>query len=865
MCSDTVVGDATLRMAKANPLGTIIQPKNSLPSGKAFTVHSQTLRGYHCLMHRLIPLIIILCASGFGQSLEPAPGPSSLQTAQAPLRWSFEDGTQGWKARDCQIKSASGITRHGSKSLMVNSSFPRAARIEFVGELGVKSLKEIHFWVFVPHGSPADLQAMLYLKDKDGLFYQYLHPEKLQEGWQQIAVDVSTESVGLVPQDHYGHWGGRVAAHIDTLGIKLISRQEYSGEFYIDLIESVAGTTEREPLRILDFKPGPSRLGTFEKFELSFRLNREFKNPFDPTHIQVDAEFKSPTEGYTIPGFYSQDFVRSKDNPRRERFLVDDLVAGSNRAVNSELTVERWEEMIPMGAPSWKVRFTPMEPGAHKYRLIIKTGSKTIESQWHSFIASPSNKPGFVRVCKTDPRYFEFSNGDFFYPIGHNVRSPFDERWWATVLEKEKLPPDKGTYAYDDILRKMHENGENLAEIWMASWWLAIEWTSEWRGFRGLTDYNLANASKLDYMLEIADKNDIYYHLVLDNHGKASTWCDPEWINNPYNADNGGPAYDVEDYFTNQEAKDTYKKTLRYIVARWAYSPRIMGIELWSELDLTGASFDFKNSAVKADWHREIGQELRNLDAFKHLVTTHYSTDWRRLDPNVVSLPQIDYVVVDAYRSRKSIVELIDQTYERASQYGKPCFVTEYGGSPWATSAAQVIPLLKADLQAGLWATYMTPSAASPLLWWFEFIDHQDQYFRYKALANYAKGEDRRNQGLYQNDAAGAIVAGNAFDKLRLSAKVLTNGQRAYAWVYDQTAMESWPQEGTARTFSGASLSLAMGFGDYTYEVWDTVTGKVVQKENASVTGTTISIPLPEFTIDCAIKVKPRGSGLPAK
>jgi len=809
-------------------------------------------------MHRLIILFAILCAPGFGQSGPVISGPGSLQSAQVPLRWSFEDGTQEWKARDCQIKSASGRTKHGSRFLLVKSAFPRAAQIEFVGDLQVQTLKEIRFWVFVPQGSPSDMQVLLYLKDKDGLFYQYLHPGKLQDGWHQIAVDVSSESVSLLPQDHYGHWGNRVAAHANTLGIKLISRQSYSGEFSIDVVERVAGTVKKVPLRILDFRPGPSKLGVFEKFEVSFRLNREFKNPFDPNHIQVDAEFKSPTEGYTVPGFYHQEYIRSKDNPRRERFLVDDRVANSNRAVNSELTVERWEEMIPLGAPSWKVRFTPMEPGAHKYRLIVRTRGETIESQWQSFIAKPTNKPGFVRVCKTDPSYFEFSNGDFYYPIGHNVRSPFDERWWATVLEKEKLPPDRGTYAYDEILRKMHENGENFAEIWMASWWLAIEWASDWRGYRGLTDYNLANASKLDYMLELAEKYDIYYHLVLDNHGKASTWCDPEWINNPYNADNGGPAYDTEDYFANQQARDIYKKTLRYVVARWAYSPRIMGIELWSELDLTGAGFRFRNNPIKADWHREIAQELRNLDSFKHLVTTHYSTDWHRIDPKVVSLPQIDYVVVDAYRSKNSIVQLIDQTYARAGQYGKPCFVTEYGGSPWATSEAQVVALLKADLQAGLWATYMTPSAATPLLWWFEFIDHKDQYFRYKALANYAKGEDRRNQGLYQHDEAGVVVAGNPFDRLRLDTKVLTNGQRAYVWVYDRIAMESWPREGSARTFNGASLSLAMGFGDYTYEVWNTVTGKVVKKGDASVTGRTISIPLPPFTIDCAVKVKPR-------
>lgn len=525
---------------------------------------------------------------------------------------------------------------------------------------------------------------------------------------------------------------------------------------------------------------------------------------------------------------------------------------------NKELQLERREVLAPLGVPCWKVRFTPTAPGRYTYYLEAQAGgdpTTLVKTQPRYFDAVKSGRRGFVRISKKDPKYFEFDNGEFFYPIGHNVRSPFDERWWIVVLRGNKLPPDLGTYTYENVFGKMHENGENFAEIWMASWWLAIEWTSEWRGYHGLTNYNLENAWKLDYMLELAEKYDIYIHLVFDNHGKGSTWVDPEWDENPYNRANGGPVPFVEDYFKNPDAREIYKKTLRYIVARWAYSPRIMGFELWSELDLTGDSYSFVStgSQVKTDWHREISAYLKGIDPWDHLVTTHFSTNYGRVDPRVVSLPNIDYVVVDAYRNKGSIVKLLLDTYRVLGKYGKPTFVTEYGGSPWATSADQVIPLLKADLHAGLWATYMTTAGATPLLWWFEFIDHQDQYFRFKPLAAFAKGEDRRGKGL----ASGrAFVQANTKVYLRLSALTLKNTEMAYVWVYDRMAMEQWPEPGDEMRFRNVTVTLPrMRVGEYSVEVWNTLTGKIMQKKRVRCSGA-LRIPLPEFVIDCALKVK---------
>ena len=782
--------------------------------------------------------------------------PSGL-AQPVPERWTFENGTAGWRSQDCRTRSATGHAVEGASSLELEVEFPLPAAVYFEGDLRGDGLDEIRFAVLVPEQAPKGVKVLFYLKDKDGLFFQYLYPGKLTPGqWQAITVDVSDGSADLVPQTHFARWNRLVASRMNVMGIKFVAGAEYRGPVYLDKIERIRKAAADAKLRILDFQPGCPKVEVFDKYEIAFRLSREFTNPFDPDEVRVDAFFKAETTGqvFSMPGFYYQDYIRRRDRGRKDIFLLEDATKG----VSKEIMVEKREDLTPVGAPCWKVRFAPIEPGAHSYYLRINAGKESLKTRARRFVAVPSKRPGFVRVCRTDPRYFEFDNGEFYYPIGHNVRSPFDERWWAVVLGRDELPPDRGTFAYDSILKKMQDNGENFVEVWMASWWLAIEWTKEWRGFHGLTNYNLESAWKLDYVLELARKHDLYVHLVFDNHGKASTWCDPEWDENPYNIANGGPVDFVEDYFRDPVAKRLYKKTLRYIVARWGCEPRIMGWELWSELDLTGSSFDFLNNPVKTQWHREIARHLKDIDPYDHLITTHFSTDHSRIDPSVAALPEIDYVVVDAYRDKGSIVPLVQATYQAASRYGKPCFVTEYGGSPWATSANQVIPLLKADLHGGIWATFMTPTAATPLLWWFEFIDHQDQYFRFKPLANFARGEDRRNKNL---QVGRSVVRSKPTYLLRLDAMTLKNREMAYVWVYDRMAMEQWPEEGRETTFQEVSVTvLDLSPGKYFFEVWDTRTGTVIEKDTVDALGSgwssSVNIPLPEFTIDCALKVK---------
>jgi len=393
----------------------------------------------------------------------------------------------------------------------------------------------------------------------------------------------------------------------------------------------------------------------------------------------------------------------------------------------------------------------------------------------------------------------------------------------------------------------------------MCTWWLALEWTADWRHYRGLTDYNLEHAWKLDYLVDLAARHGLYLHLVIDNHGKASTWCDPEWEDNPYNVINGGFLRSPEEFFRNPIAREIYKKKLRYIIARWGYSPRIAGLELWSEVDLVGDSWEFHNdpaaAAPKVDWHRDIAAYLDGIDPWGHLVTTHFSTTWQRIQESLVSLPGIDYVVCDAYKlDGGGILPLVFGSARAFNRFGKPGMVTEYGGSPFGSSPEG----LRADFHAGIWASYMTHTAGTPLLWWFQFIESEGLYDELQALAAYHRGEDRLGRGLTHR-----LVT---FPKPHhdVSAIALQSRSTAYVWVYSRRSMELMPRRGVAPTFDGLVLRLrGLTQGDYRVEVWDSHEGRIVQVSLVAAKGGHLDVPLPRFRTDCALKVKPAGDRAP--
>ena len=430
----------------------------------------------------------------------------------------------------------------------------------------------------------------------------------------------------------------------------------------------------------------------YSLLEIDLNVTAQYENPFDPDDIDVVAVFTSPSgKKIVVPAFYYQDFKR-------------------------EISGDR-EVLVPVGSPYWKVRFTPTEVGEYSFYVRVRDRfGNTAQSETHTFNAVPSNLPGFVRLSSKDPRYLTFDNGRSAFFIGHDV-------CWSGK---------PGTFAYDIWFSKMQESGENITRIWMAPWCFGIEW-------KKLGYYDLAEAWKLDYVIKLAEKKGIYILLCLMNHGQLRR--EDEWKDNPYNKARGGPLSKPEDFWTNDKAIELFKKRLRYIVARWGYSTHILAWELWNEVDLTDGYSSLRDEVAR--WHKIMGDYLKEIDPYKHLVTTSFANP--SLDSKIWKLKEMDIVTVHRYGPSgfkdiaKGVQYLIKTKWQ---EFKKPVIITEFGadwrwwGHPYYYDDKDGV-----EIHNGIWSAIMAGSPSTAMLWWWDVYIHKyDLYYHYKALAKYLSG-----------------------------------------------------------------------------------------------------------------------------
>ena len=534
----------------------------------------------------------------------------------------------------------------------------------------------------------------------------------------------------------------------------------------------------------------------YGRLEITASVEAAVANPFDPADIEVNAVFTSPS-GRTlqVPAFYFQGFTRK---------LVDDK-----------------EALEPSGAPTWIVRFTPMELGEYAVRLTVNDGGLEASSDIYGFEVAQSTNRGFLQLDKDDFRYLKFDNGEPAFLIGHNVC------WYGS----------HGTYDYDAWFTKMAENGESLTRIWMAPWAFAIEW-------KKLGFYDQEEAWKLDYVIGLAEKLRIYAILCLINHGQFSTSVNPNWDENPYNARNSGPLSRPDEFWTNLDASRLFKNRLRYVVARWGYSPSILAWEFWNEAELT----DNYNSVVAADWHREMGRYLRQIDPYGHLVSTSFANP--SYDDAVWKLDAIDFTQIHSYGERDMVKEFPNMVKSRLGSFKKPVLLAEFASDwRWADSPDYLKDPDGVEVHDGIWATALSGSASTAMLWWWDnYVDPYGLYYHFKALSSFLQGISL--PGLRPLNASWQAAHGD------LRVLGLQNSTMALVWV--KNGEHNWPNvvnNATIGEVADARLRIeGLAPGMYRVEWWNTYSGSVEKVEERLNEGA-LELSVERLSRDLALRV----------
>jgi hypothetical protein len=434
----------------------------------------------------------------------------------------------------------------------------------------------------------------------------------------------------------------------------------------------------------------------YGRVELSVDLRATYENPFDPDQVAVEGRFRGPAgRERVVPGFWYRRY-------RRE-------LVGKN------------ERVTPVGEPGWRVRFAPEEVGRYTYRVTVRDRGGEARSAEGAFTAVAGSEPGFVRVSRRNPLYFAFDDGAPYFPVGANV-------CWSG---------SRGTYDYDDWFPKYAAHGCNYARLWIGPFDLfTLERTAPGEPGSGLGRYDLANAWRLDTVLERAEREGLRLMFCLESFNSLRTQQPYAlWDRNPYNAANGGPLQRPEQFFTDERARRLFRQRLRYLVARWGYSTHLLAWEFWNEVDI----IEKYVSPEVRDWHVAMSRALRELDPWQHLRTTSFARSPG--DAAIDGLPEMEFVQTHRYGPQDMAADLPDWCLWKAQAYKKPHFVGEFGadaGGPRADADPTGI-----QLHDGIWSTALSQSAGTAMLWWWDnYIDPRNLYPHFRPLAAFLRGVD---------------------------------------------------------------------------------------------------------------------------
>lgn len=684
----------------------------------------------------------------------------------------------------------------------------------------------------VPSDAPADLGVGAWVGDAHGRWFQRARQGALTPGRHVLSFSVdATAPLRLEPLSESARWNGAEAANASQGGLFFWSASASRARLRVTLLPSAPAPG---PLpwaaRLLDLRLDDAPT-TGERWSVRVTPSPYPANPFDAGEFRLDLVVRDPTGAeLRFPGFHEQP-MRSIDRGDREDALLD-------------------------GPAHFSARWRPRIPGRHQMRLEARwrTG-RSLTTPLPEVEVSGAPRDAIVRPDANDPRFLSV-DGAFVWPLGPNLRSIWDLR--CSERLGTQLTIDRGTFSYDAYLTRAAAGGADACEIWLSSWNLALEWNPHWEGFHGVGRFNVGNAWRLDRILDRAEELGIRVNLVISNHGQGSENTDREWENNPWNRRLGGPLSSASQLFNDPRAQEGQMDLRRYLVARYSDSPAILAWKLWSEINLTAGSREDLRT-----WHADAASHLAEIDPWRHPVTTHWSGDFRNVDPGIAALPGIGMVCIDAYHATPDEggmdlhqlfgLGLSSTTGRSLSRFGKPVLITEYGGN-WSACPP---PQMDAEFRSGPWLALVNGYAGGPMLWWFEWIDQGDRWPQYGACRRFLVGEDLRGTSARSLPLA---TPGSP----QLGATCWSRPGRRLGYVIDR----SWGATGLPiRQHTGVRVDQGEQVppGPLELEWWDADRGAVVQRRSWDHPGGPLSLEAPPFTSHIAFKLWRRDAQTPAQ
>ena len=700
--------------------------------------------------------------------------------------------------------------------------------------------------VVVPVDAPTDLGVGAFCADHDGRWFQRPAHGVLAPGTHHLTFRLDASATPISEPDR-GSWMTNSSAVNERAGIFFWSAQRSSATMSMSALKvesskpvasstiavlvSALATCKLVDLDIDGIGPADSfaHVATGMRWTVELTAQPFPENPYDAQQFALDALITTPDgTALKIPGFYYE--------PRQSADRGDQ------------------ESMIRSGPGRFAVRFRPAKPGRYNVRLEARwhdaDGDRRVAVVLPDLIAEGLPRDDVVRVDRDDPRFLSV-DGRWHWPIGINMHATNDllcRDFYSTVFT-----PNRAGLVFREVIERLSAHGVNSVEIWLSAWGLGLEGRADRSGFHGHGRYHQDNAARLDAVLDFAWHHGTRINLVINHYTQASTNNPPEseWEDNPYNRQRGGPLRQPSELFEAPEALAGQENVRRYLIARYADHPGIFGWELWSESNLISA----RRETVRR-WHDQAVKRWHELDVYRHLVSTHWSEDFRNVHNELASLKSLDLLAVDAYRRHQrwsrgrseSLSEILAGTmFDRSDgmgRYGKPVLITEYGASSGDSPDGQ----LEVDHATSAWVALVCGHAGSPMSWWWEWVDQGERWQPYEAIRNFILGEDLRAP-LGRSVKLRASTAGGD-----LWAQAWSRPGRMLGYMQSP----DWGQRGgkpPTMTTTNIDIGMSIASGSLTLEWWDADRGERREVVHINHPGGELRLQAPPFAGHIAFKL----------
>ena len=525
------------------------------------------------------------------------------------------------------------------------------------------------------------------------------------------------------------------------------------------------------------------------KIEGWFLINANYANVYNPDEVKADALITLPNQQQiTVPAFY---FVQQKEQ-------------------NGNWAAESSQQ-------NWVVRFSSKQTGVHKIVMRLTDTQGTVQSAETTVnVGANALGKGIIGVDSFNRQYFRRSTGEPFYPLGINVA-------WNNLEN------------YTKIIGNLAAGNANFVRYWHAAFnRQQLEWKNN--GFNsGIGVYSQGAAAMQDSVLDLCANKDMNLQMCIFHHGMFSENVNSNWNDNPYNVANGGYLTRAEEFFYNANAKVQTKKLLRYIVARWGYSSNLFAWELFNEVQFTGIynsqTPTWRTEVIK--WHDEMGQYIKAIDPFKHIITT--SAD----DNQIVSmngLVGLDNLQYHTYSNTILDNLVVKDASFLNSMTNKSILCGEYG-----TSTNADVPF---DIQRNIIWTGIT-SQVPHIMWLWDNYTDPLWGLLFKQPAAFVKDEDFTKQGALSK---WSFSLSNSSTTVFKSAGFSTPKNNFYGYAYD--ALNQNSIGGTLMTMPNIPR------GTYRIVYYFPDSTRAVVMDSVPLTPLSNTIVLPVFSKGIGIKIQ---------